>query len=196
MSSVPASVLRVLITQVTAWESLFERLTPTAEAKVPPSPATLWPPVSWYFLQLIPKGNWVCVVVVIISVFLQVEQVTVARTAVSTGPGTRLIYLLAVQVTLLTTGPSYGTQRIAGLFSDCFFGCNDGPSRPGVEFWDPASRLQASLQRGLWGWKLGKRENFYLEIRVSWNCGTACGFAFQRVSPASSSSKCHQRLIT
>lgn len=77
-------------------ESLLERLTLTAEAKVPPSPATLWPPVLCYFLHLIPKGNCVCVVVVI-SVFLQVEQVTVARTAVSTGPGTWLIYLLAVR---------------------------------------------------------------------------------------------------
>lgn len=95
MSSAPPSVSCVLITQ-SQRESLFERLTPTAEAKVPASPATLWPPLLCYFLHLIPKGNCVCVVVVI-SVFLQVEQVTVARTAVSTGPGTWLIYLLAVR---------------------------------------------------------------------------------------------------
>lgn len=90
--------------------------------------------------------------------FLQVEQVTVARTAVSTGPGMWLIYLLAVQVALLTTGPSHGTQRTAGLFSDCFFGCNDGPSRPAVEFWDPASRLQPAFREdfGDGGWGRGK----------------------------------------
>ena len=77
-------------------ESLLERLTLTAKAKVPPSPATLWPLVLCYFLHLIPKGNCVWVAVVI-SVFLQVEEVTVARTAGSTGPGTGLIYLPAVR---------------------------------------------------------------------------------------------------
>lgn len=92
----PLSPSRVFSLHKSQHESLLERLTLTAKAKVPPSPATLWPLVLCYFLHLIPKGNCVWVAVVI-SVFLQVEEVTVARTAGSTGPGMGLIYLPAVR---------------------------------------------------------------------------------------------------